>query len=121
MSNRATSGNSVLFGICVAAFFVVVLIYYNQHAIRYVDVNASCSARFLIDINSADVPTLCLLPGIGIRTAEKIVNLRRQEGEYTCLADLQKVKGIGPKTCSRIASWVITENSSYGGRHEVGD
>ena len=48
-----------------------------------------------IDLNSADVNTLCLLPGIGIKTAEKIVSLRTAKGSFKSLDELLEVKGIG--------------------------
>ena len=51
-----------------------------------------------IDINAADAPALTLLPGIGPTLARRIVESRRAEGPFLDHDDLQRVRGIGPKT-----------------------
>ncbi|MDO4197405.1 MAG: ComEA family DNA-binding protein [Erysipelotrichaceae bacterium] len=49
----------------------------------------------LISINGADSDTLCRLPGIGPELAERIITYREQNGSFSALEDLKKVKGIG--------------------------
>lgn len=67
-----------------------------------------------INPNNATVASLMRLPGIGIVRAEAIVayreNFAKQE-ESSSMAfqdcnDLQKVRGIGPKTVQNIKSWL---------------
>lgn len=55
-----------------------------------------------ISINRADSATLTFLPGIGPALAERIVQHREQHGPFREPAELQKVRGIGPKTFARI-------------------
>jgi len=55
-----------------------------------------------ISINRADPATLTFLPGIGPSLAERIVRHREQHGPFRELAELQKVRGVGPKTFARI-------------------
>ena len=50
----------------------------------------------LININTADFETLCLLPGIGPSKAQAIIAYREQKGLFINIEDIQKVKGIGP-------------------------
>jgi competence ComEA-like helix-hairpin-helix protein len=50
-----------------------------------------------IDINNADESDLIAVPGIGPRTAEKIVRHREQAGAFSCLDDLLRIPGIGKK------------------------
>lgn len=69
-----------------------------------------------INPNDAPVSSLVRLPGIGMSKAAAIVAYR---DSYTLSApapkpfsdcnDLQKVKGIGPKTAEAIAEWVVFE------------
>ena len=55
-----------------------------------------------IDINTATEAELCLLPGIGPKTAEAIIQHRRQHGHFPDLAALRNVRGLGPKTVERL-------------------
>lgn len=50
----------------------------------------------LVNINTADLDTLVLLPGIGPSKAQAIINYREQNGLFIRIEDIQKVKGIGP-------------------------
>lgn len=55
-----------------------------------------------IDINTADLPLLTKLPGIGPGLAKQIIDYRDQHGPFKTLGELQKVPGIGPKRVERI-------------------
>ncbi len=48
-----------------------------------------------ININTADIELFIKLPGIGIKTAEKIIELRNKRGGFKSIEDLLDVKGIG--------------------------
>ena len=56
---------------------------------------------YLIDVNSADAPTLQLLPGVGPAMARRIIDERKTR-PFTDAKDLCRVKGIGEKTVERI-------------------
>lgn len=52
-----------------------------------------------VNINSADASTLAAeLKGIGDKKAQAIVQYREQNGPFSSVEDLQKVKGISVKT-----------------------
>jgi competence protein ComEA len=55
-----------------------------------------------ININTAGVHELTMLPRIGGKTAEAIVEYRRANGPFASFDDLQKVKGVGPSTIEAI-------------------
>lgn len=59
-----------------------------------------------ININTADLQTLCLLPGIGKKTAEKILELRSRIGTFTSVTQLLSVKGIGEVKLELIKSYI---------------
>lgn len=61
---------------------------------------------FRINPNTADAHTLCLLPQIGPRTAEKLIDDRQANGPFNASTDLQRVPGIGIKTCIAIEPWI---------------
>ena len=62
-----------------------------------------------VNINTADVNELILLPGIGEKTAEKIVKFRKNYGKFKSPADLMKVSGIGEKKLEKIKNLLIIE------------
>ncbi len=61
-----------------------------------------------IDINVASAEVLEALPGIGPVKAKSIVEERTKSGPYLTPDDLQRVRGIGPKTAERLAPMVFT-------------
>ena len=60
------------------------------------------TAEFQVDLNEADWPELVQLPGIGEVLARRIVESRRRDGRFLDHDDLQRVRGIGPRTLDRV-------------------
>jgi comEA protein len=63
----------------------------------------------VIDINSASKDELVGLPGIGKTIAERIVLYRENEGEFTSIEDLQKVKGISKKKLEKLKPYITVQ------------
>ncbi len=61
------------------------------------DENAGISK---ININTATIEELAQLKGVGEKIAESIVKYREEIGLFKSVADLEQVKGIGPKILS---------------------
>jgi competence protein ComEA len=59
-----------------------------------------------IDVNVADVYEFTKLPGIGEKTAEKIVELRTERGKFKNLEELMDVKGIGEVKFNKIKKFL---------------
>jgi competence protein ComEA len=55
-----------------------------------------------LNVNTATAPELELLPGIGPALAGRIIEDREANGPFKSVDDLDRVKGIGPKTLDRI-------------------
>lgn len=55
-----------------------------------------------VAINSASAEEIQLLPNVGPVLAQRIVAFRDQHGRIRSIWDLQRVKGIGPKTADAI-------------------
>jgi len=58
-----------------------------------------------VDINTSTVDDLMLIPGIGEKTAEKIVSYRTGIGKFRKLDDLKKVKGIKEKRYKKLVKY----------------
>jgi competence protein ComEA len=65
------------------------------------------AAAFRVDINVADWPEFCQLPGIGETLARRIVQTRAIRGRFVDHQDLRHVRGIGPKTLERIRPYLL--------------
>jgi len=64
------------------------------------------TAHFQVDINKADWPELGALPGVGRKLAERIVQSRGQNGPFTDIDDLRRVRGIGARTLETLRPYL---------------
>ena len=55
-----------------------------------------------VDVNVARENELILLPTIGPVLAKRIIEYRNQHGDFQDLSELEKVRGVGPKTIEKI-------------------
>ena len=55
-----------------------------------------------IEVNTATAKDFQRLSGIGPQIAQRIVDYRNAQGNFTNLEDLTKVAGVGPKTLERL-------------------
>lgn len=64
-----------------------------------------------VNINTADLEELCLLPGIGETLGQRIVDCREADGYYKSVEELaDRVDGIGEKTAEEIRMYVALED-----------
>jgi len=59
-----------------------------------------------VNINSADVSQLALLPRVGPSVAQRIVEFRKENGPFKKPEDLMLVRGVGDKTFELIKPYV---------------
>ena len=67
-----------------------------------VNPDAAISQEGLINVNKASAKELEVLPGVGKSKAAAIIAYRDQFGEFTSLAELKNVKGIGDKAIAKL-------------------
>ena len=60
-----------------------------------------------LDINKASKEEFVKLPGIGETMADRIILYRNENGRFTIIEQLTKVKGIGKKKFERIAPYIM--------------
>ena len=114
--NESRQGRIQSFGFvicaCVCVFFCGLFVFWDSWGVRQWD---AIELSESINPNKAPVGSLVRLPGIGIGRACAIVSYREgafREGRnpaFESSQDLQKVRGIGPKTVANIAEWLEFE------------
>lgn len=84
-------------------------VYQGRYRGRLIEIDRAepIAIDFKIDINQADWPELCLMPGIGEQLAKRIVEYRTDNGPFRDLQDLRKVRGIGPKTWEGMQPYLV--------------
>ena len=65
-----------------------------------------------ININTATAEQLVLLPGVGKKTADAIIEFRTKNGNFKAVDDIAKVKGIGPKKLEKIKGYLVLEGET---------
>jgi len=59
-----------------------------------------------INLNTASVAELDVLPGVGPAIAQRIVDYREANGAFTAIEDVMNVKGIGPATYAKFEDMI---------------
>ena len=70
------------------------------------------AAEGKVNINTADVEQLALLPRVGPVVAQRIVDYRDQNGRFKSAQDLLLVSGIGDRTFDLIQPYVSVEGET---------
>jgi competence protein ComEA len=66
----------------------------------------------VVNVNTASVEELQLLPGVGEARARAIVDLRKQRGGFKSLEELRAVKGIGDASLERLRPHVAFDGKT---------
>jgi competence protein ComEA len=77
--------------------------------ITYKKKDISALSEKSININTAGISDLVMLPGIGEKTAEKIILLRTQRGKFRNINEIMDVKGIGEAKFNKIKKFLYIE------------
>lgn len=75
----------------------------------YVKKDLSSLTEKSINLNTAGINELIKLPGIGEKTAEKIIQLRTERGKFKRLEELMDVKGIGEVKFNKIKKFLYID------------
>ena len=106
-------------GIVVALFFTLISVLYIQHkSVQQIDYYEENIVKVLppqeetdnviiVNINTADIKELTLLPGIGESRAKDIIAYRNEYGIFTAPEDLLKIRGIGEATVEGLIPYIV--------------
>ncbi len=71
----------------------------------------------VVNVNTASVEELQLLPGIGESRARDLVELRKRRGGFKSLAELKELKGIGDASLERLRPYVRFDGKTTASSH----
>jgi len=74
--------------------------------------SAAAERKATINLNTATLDQLETLPGIGRKTAERILEQRQKSGGFKKIEELMNVKGIGEKSFLKIKPMVFVAPKS---------
>lgn len=66
----------------------------------------------VVNINTASVTELQELPGVGAKTAARIVDYRTKKGPFRKIEELMNVQGVGEKSFLKLRSQLTVGSSS---------
>ena len=66
-------------------------------------------AKPALNLNTATLDQLETLPGIGRKTAERILEFRTKSGGFKRIEDLMNVKGIGEKSFLKLKPLIVVK------------
>ena len=73
---------------------------------------AEPQAQGVVNLNTADAAQLALLPRVGEKAAQRIIEYRTQHGPFKKTSDLMQVKGFGAKTFERLSPYIALSGQS---------
>jgi competence protein ComEA len=89
-----------------------IIIESDQVKIETIDAAKRITLDIPIDINKATLYDLSLIPGIGKKTSEAIVDLREKFGRISCIDDLLKIHGISKKRFTKIKRYLAVNGKT---------
>ena len=84
--------------------------YYEESVVRVYTLPEETQGELLVNVNTADINELTLLPGIGEGRARDIIDYRNEYGMFTQPEDLLKIRGIGEATLEGILPFIVFED-----------
>ncbi len=73
---------------------------------------ADVPSKGVVNINTADAAQLSLLPRVGAKAAQRILDYRKEHGAFQKTSDLMQVKGFGEKSYEKLAAYLTVSGST---------
>jgi len=74
--------------------------------------SATAAPAGVVNLNTADTAQLSLLPRVGAKAAQRIVDYRHEHGLFKKTSDLMQVKGFGDKKYRSLAPYITVDGKT---------
>jgi competence protein ComEA len=72
----------------------------------------AATATGVVNLNTADGAQLAMLPRVGVKAAQRILDYRKEHGSFKKTSDLMQVKGFGEKSYERLAAYITIDGKT---------
>lgn len=66
----------------------------------------------VVNINTADIAQLQMLPRVGVKAAQRIIDYRTAHGAFQKATDLMQVKGFGSKSYEQLSAYIVLDGKT---------
>ena len=78
----------------------------DAHLTQWINITHQSPKHYPLDLNKATTEQLDKLSGIGLKTAQRIVDYRKAHGSFRSVDELRHVRGIPKKKFDKVATLV---------------
>ena len=97
----------VLFASLVAMTAYFSYLWSTRNGLIDIDRAETAVAEFKVDINSAELGEIIVLPGVGQKLAQAIIDHRQQSGGFSSIDELCEVPGIGKSKLASLQPYLL--------------
>ena len=92
---------------------IALLLVASISTVAFADDTATSGAPAgVVNINTADAAQIALLPKVGLKAAQRVIDYRAQNGNFKKTTDLMQVKGFGEKTFEGLKPYVTVDGKT---------
>jgi competence protein ComEA len=106
-----------MFRQCLSALAIVSLLATAPHGVRAQTASRAAKAATtagIVNINTASAADLEGLPGIGAKTAARIIEYRQKNGPFKKIEELMNVRGVGEKNFLKLKPQITVTAKAEG-------
>jgi competence protein ComEA len=94
------------------AFLCSVILLAVASTAAMADTTGSAPVAGVVNINTADASQIVMLPRVGAKAAQRVIEYRAQHGPFASTSDLMQVKGFGEKTLNRLSPYLTLDGKT---------